>query len=90
MYEYTTQGTCSSKIRFDIQDNKVRGIAFQGGCDGNLKGISLLAEGMDALELIKKLKGVRCGFKQTSCPDQLATAIELAVEAQAKAPAQAH
>ena len=85
MYEYTTQGTCSSKIRFDIRDNKVCGIAFQGGCDGNLKGISILGEGMDAQELVKKLKGVRCGFKQTSCPDQLATAVELAVAAEAKA-----
>jgi uncharacterized protein (TIGR03905 family) len=84
MYEYTTQGTCSSKIRFDIQDNKVCNVAFQGGCNGNLKGISLLVEGMDADELVKKLKGVRCGFKQTSCPDQLATAIELAA-AKAKA-----
>jgi uncharacterized protein (TIGR03905 family) len=85
MYEYTTQGTCSSKIRFDIRDNKVCDVAFQGGCNGNLNGISILAEGMDAHELVKKLKGVRCGFKQTSCPDQLATAIELAVAAEAKA-----
>jgi uncharacterized protein (TIGR03905 family) len=85
MYEYTTQGTCSTKIRFDIRDNKVCDVAFQGGCNGNLNGISILAEGMDPLELIKKLKGVRCGFKQTSCPDQLATALELAVAAQAKA-----
>jgi uncharacterized protein (TIGR03905 family) len=85
MYEYTTQGTCSSKIRFDIRDNKVCDVAFQGGCNGNLNGISLLVEGMDANELIKKLKGVRCGYKQTSCPDQLATAIKLAVDAKAKA-----
>jgi uncharacterized protein (TIGR03905 family) len=84
MYEYTTQGTSSSKIRFDIRDNKVCDVAFQGGCNGNLSGISLLVEGMDANELVKKLKGVRCGYKQTSCPDQLATAIELAVKAQAK------
>jgi uncharacterized protein (TIGR03905 family) len=88
MYEYTTQGTCSTKIRFDIRDNKVCDIAFQGGCNGNLKGISILAEGMDADELIEKLKGVQCGFKPTSCPDQLATAVKLAVEAQAKAQAQ--
>jgi uncharacterized protein (TIGR03905 family) len=87
MYEYATQGTCSSKIRFDLRDNKVCDVAFQGGCNGNLNGISLLVEGMDANELIKKLKGVRCGAKQTSCPDQLATAIELAVEAEAKAKA---
>jgi uncharacterized protein (TIGR03905 family) len=84
MYEYTTQGTCSSKIRFDIRNNKVCDVAFEGGCNGNLKGISVLVEGMDAHELVKKLKGVRCGFKQTSCPDQLATAIGLAVEAKAQ------
>ncbi|MDR3148000.1 MAG: TIGR03905 family TSCPD domain-containing protein [Treponema sp.] len=84
MYEYTTQGTCSSKIRFDIRDNRVCDVAFEGGCNGNLKGISILVEGMDANELVKKLKGVRCGFKQTSCPDQLATAIELVAEAKAK------
>jgi uncharacterized protein (TIGR03905 family) len=85
MYEYTTQGTCSSKIRFDIRDNKVCDVAFQGGCNGNLSGISILAEGMDANELVEKLKGIPCGAKQTSCPDQLATAVKLAVEAEAKA-----
>jgi uncharacterized protein (TIGR03905 family) len=89
MYEYTTQGTCSSKIRFDIRDNKVCDVAFQGGCNGNLNGISILVEGMDANELVKKLTGVRCGSKNTSCPDQLATAIKLAVEAEAKAAATA-
>jgi uncharacterized protein (TIGR03905 family) len=89
MYEYTTRGTCSSKIRFDIRDNKVCDVAFEGGCNGNLKGISALVEGMDADELVKKLKGVICGFKDTSCPDQLATAIGLAVEAKAKEQAQA-
>jgi uncharacterized protein (TIGR03905 family) len=88
MYEYTTQGTCSSRIRFDIRDNRVCDVAFEGGCNGNLTGISALVEGMDANELVKKLKGVRCGFKQTSCPDQLATAIGLAIEAEAKAKAQ--
>jgi uncharacterized protein (TIGR03905 family) len=84
MYEYTTQGTCSAKIRFDIRDNKVHNLSFLGGCDGNLKGISILAEGMDAAELSKRLKGVRCGSKQTSCPDQLARALELVVKEQAK------
>ena len=85
MYEYSTQGTCSSKIRFNIRDNKVCDIAFFGGCNGNLSGISILAEGMDAEELAKKLRGVRCGSKNTSCPDQLAHAIEMAVKAKAKA-----
>jgi uncharacterized protein (TIGR03905 family) len=84
MYEYTTQGTCSTKIRFDIRDNKVRDLSFEGGCNGNLKGISIMAEGMDAAELSKRLKGVRCGSKPTSCPDQLARALELAAKEQAK------
>ncbi|MDR2739596.1 MAG: TIGR03905 family TSCPD domain-containing protein [Treponema sp.] len=82
MYEYNTQGTCSTKIRFDIRDNKVYGLSFTDGCDGNLSGLSLLAEGMEAAELIKRLKGVRCGSKKTSCPDQLARALEKAVKAQ--------
>ncbi|GHU48147.1 TSCPD domain-containing protein [Spirochaetia bacterium] len=84
MYEYTTAGTCSSKIRFDIQDNKVRNLSFVGGCDGNLKGISLMAEGMDAQQLSEQLKGVRCGSKETSCPDQLARALSLVLKEQAK------
>jgi uncharacterized protein (TIGR03905 family) len=83
MYEYNTQGTCSTKIRFDIRDNKVYGLSFTDGCDGNLKGLSLLAEGMEAAELIGRLKGVRCGSKKTSCPDQLARALEKAVKARA-------
>jgi uncharacterized protein (TIGR03905 family) len=81
MFEYKTQGTCSSKIHFDIKDDKVCDLAFEGGCDGNLKGISVLADGMDAKELIKRLKGLRCGYKNTSCPDQLAHALELALKA---------
>jgi uncharacterized protein (TIGR03905 family) len=84
MYEYTTQGTCSSKIKFDIRDNKVHNLSFTNGCDGNLKGISLLAEGMEAADLIKRFKGLRCGSKNTSCPDQLARALERAVKAEAK------
>jgi uncharacterized protein (TIGR03905 family) len=81
MYEYTTQGTCSTKIKFDIRDNRVYGLSFTDGCPGNLSGLSLLAEGMEAAELIRLLKGVRCGAKKTSCPDQLARALEKAVKA---------
>ncbi|MFP3042130.1 TIGR03905 family TSCPD domain-containing protein [Treponema primitia] len=81
MYEYKTQGTCSSKITFDIRDNRVYDLSFTDGCNGNLSGISILAEGMEAAELIKRLKGVRCGSKKTSCPDQLAKALERAVKA---------
>ncbi|MDR0561402.1 MAG: TIGR03905 family TSCPD domain-containing protein [Spirochaetaceae bacterium] len=80
MFEYSTVGTCSRKIRFNIKDNKVQDIAFEGGCNGNLKGISILAEGMEPGELIKRLKGVDCGGRGTSCPDQLATAVSKALE----------
>ncbi|MDR1319634.1 MAG: TIGR03905 family TSCPD domain-containing protein [Treponema sp.] len=76
MYEYKTSGTCSTKIRFDIRDGKVYSLAFDKGCDGNLKAVSVLAEGQEAGELIKKLKGLRCGGKTTSCADQLARALE--------------
>ena len=80
MFEYKTQGTCSSLIRFSIEDGKVHSISFQNGCDGNLKGISSLCEGMDARKLIESLKGIQCGRKPTSCPEQLARAVELALE----------
>jgi uncharacterized protein (TIGR03905 family) len=76
MYEYKTQGTCSTAIHFDIRDGKVYSVSFDDGCNGNLKSISILAEGMAAEELIKKLKGVQCGKKGTSCGDQFARALE--------------
>ena len=79
---YKTQGTCSTEINFELRDRKVHSVSFLGGCDGNLKSIGILAEGMDAEELVKKLKGVRCGRKKTSCGDQLATAIAQALEPQ--------
>ena len=76
MFEYKTKGTCSSKIHFDIKDGKVKNISFEDGCNGNLKALSILAEGMDAKELITRLKGIRCGSRKTSCGDQLACAVE--------------
>jgi uncharacterized protein (TIGR03905 family) len=76
MFEYKCSGTCSTKIHFDITDNKVYNVSFENGCQGNLKGISVLVDGMDAQELIRKLKGTLCGFRNTSCPDQLARAVE--------------
>jgi uncharacterized protein (TIGR03905 family) len=76
MYEYKTQGTCSTAVHFDIRGGKVYSVSFDGGCDGNLKALSVLAEGMEAEELIQKLKGVRCGKKGTSCGDQFARALE--------------
>ncbi len=79
MMKYRTKGTCSREIEFDIRDGRVRDVQFVGGCNGNLQGIGRLVEGMEAKECIEKLKGIRCGFKETSCPDQLAKALEKAL-----------
>ena len=74
------RGVCSRSVSFDIDDNHiVTEISFNGGCNGNLKGISALCEGLKAEEIIKRVKGIRCGFKSTSCPDQLAEALEEAL-----------
>lgn len=78
-YSYKTKGTCSVKIDFDIIDGKVYNVAFLGGCNGNLKGISALVEGMPVEEVIAKCNGIKCGFKPTSCPDQLANALTTAL-----------
>ncbi len=78
-FEYRTQGTCSSKIQFEIEDGIVKSVNYYGGCNGNLQGISALVSGMPAEKVIEQLKGIKCGMKQTSCPDQLATALELAL-----------
>lgn len=75
-FEYTTRGTCSRTILFDITDNKVKNVQFIGGCNGNLKGIGALVEGMDVDEAISRLEGITCGPKSTSCPDQLAQALK--------------
>ncbi len=75
-YEYKTQGTCSQKIFFEIEDNKVKNVKFLGGCNGNLQGIGKLVEGMDIDEVITRLEGIHCGMKPTSCPDQLAAALK--------------
>lgn len=76
MLQYKTKGTCSSLITFDVQDNKLTHVEFTGGCNGNLKGIGKLVEGMDIDDVIKRLEGVTCGYKPTSCPDQLAAALK--------------
>lgn len=78
-YEYKTKGTCSQKIFFDIEDGKVKNVQFLGGCNGNLKGIGALVEGQDARDVINRLEGTTCGFKSTSCPDQLAKALKEAL-----------
>lgn len=77
---YRTKGTCSQTIQFDLTDGKVYNVKFIGGCDGNLKGISKLVEGRNAAEVITQLEGIRCGFKSTSCPDQLAQALKQALD----------
>lgn len=77
---FKPQGVCSQKIDFDIQDGKVVNVQFLGGCSGNTQGISRLVEGMDVNEAISRLEGIRCGFKNTSCPDQLAKALKQAIE----------
>ena len=74
-YQYKTKGTCSQQIFFEIEDGKVRNVQYLGGCNGNLQGIGKLVEGMEATEVISRLKGIQCGAKPTSCPDQLATAL---------------
>jgi uncharacterized protein (TIGR03905 family) len=76
MYEYATKGTCATLIHFNIRDHRVYGVSFENGCNGNLKALSALAEGMDAGELIGKLKGIQCKTRGTSCADQLARAVE--------------
>jgi len=78
-YRHRNSGTCSTWVQFDIESGKLYNVLFTGGCNGNLKGISALLEGMDAEEAIRKLKGLKCGFKSTSCPDQLSRAIEEAL-----------
>lgn len=77
---FSPKGVCSSKIEFDLDGNIVRNISFQGGCNGNLKAISVLADGMTVQELKDRLLGIKCGFKSTSCSDQLAQALIAAAE----------
>ena len=74
-YTYRTKGTCSRSITFDIEDGVVRNVQCEGGCNGNLKGIGAIVDGMKVEDVIDKLSGIRCGFKSTSCPDQLAQAL---------------
>lgn len=78
---YKTRGTCSTQIDLDVEDGIVRNVKFTNGCNGNLQGISKLVEGMKAEDAIEKLRGIKCGFKSTSCPDQLSYAIEAAIKA---------
>ena len=77
-YSYQTKGTCSREILFEVEDGIVKNVQFIGGCNGNLKGIASLVEGMDIDEVISRVEGIRCGTKVTSCPDQLAQALTAA------------
>ena len=77
-YTYKTKGVCSQMISFEVEDGKVQNVQFFGGCNGNLKGIGALVEGMDIDDVIARVEGIRCGMKATSCPDQLAQALKAA------------
>lgn len=76
--DFKPTGVCAQNIHFDIVDNKVTNVSFLGGCNGNLKGISSLVEGMNVEDVISRLEGIECGRKPTSCPDQFATALKQA------------
>ncbi len=78
-HTYLPQGTCSRKMTVELDGNIIKSVSIEGGCNGNLQGISRLVEGMDAHEAIERMKGIRCGFKRTSCPDQLSIALEQAL-----------
>lgn len=80
-YTYRTKGVCSQMISFEINDNKLSNVQFFGGCNGNLKGIGALVEGMDIDDVIARVEGIKCGMKSTSCPDQLAKALKEAKNA---------
>jgi uncharacterized protein (TIGR03905 family) len=75
-FSYKTNGVCSRKILVDVEDGIVKQVRFEGGCNGNTKGISALVEGMKVEDVIKRLEGIKCGFKNTSCPAQLAEALK--------------
>ena len=79
-YSFKPHGVCARMISFEIEDNIVKNVRFSGGCSGNTQGLSALAAGMTADEIFNKLSGIRCGFKGTSCPDQLAKAVAEAVK----------
>ena len=79
-YQYRTKGVCARSITFDIVDGVVANVKFEGGCNGNTQGVSRLIEGMPVEEAIHRMEGIRCGFKSTSCPDQLAQALKEALQ----------
>lgn len=76
-FSFRPRGVCSQMMDIEVEDNKLKSLKVMGGCSGNLQGISKLVEGMDIDEVINRLEGIRCGFKNTSCPDQLAKALKM-------------
>jgi uncharacterized protein (TIGR03905 family) len=82
VYTYKTKGTCSSYINLELEGNIIKKVEFVNGCHGNTKGIAKLVEGMTAEEIKKRLSGIQCGRKSTSCPDQLAKAVDEAIHFQ--------
>lgn len=82
-YEYQTRGTCSRKIKVDLEGDIIQEVEFTGGCNGNTKGLSAIVKGMKAQDVIDRFQGITCGFRKTSCPDQLAKALAQALANQA-------
>lgn len=81
-YIYKTKGTCAYAIEVELDGNIIKSVSFAGGCNGNLKGISKIVEGMTVEQVVEKFSGITCGYKNTSCPDQLAIAVKEAYENQ--------
>lgn len=75
-FEYAPKGVCSRKFTIQVEDGKIGDIAIVGGCSGNLQGLAALLKGMQVEEAIQRMEGIRCGFKSTSCPDQMAQALK--------------
>lgn len=75
-YEYRPSGVCSRRFLFEIENNVIQSLSVEGGCNGNLQGIGALVKGMEVKDVVARLKGIACGMKSTSCPDQIATALE--------------
>lgn len=78
-YQYKPKGVCSRRITFELENGRVHNVSFEGGCNGNAQGLSRLIEGMPAEEAVQRLSGIKCGFKNTSCPDQLSLALRQAL-----------
>ena len=83
-YTYKPKGVCSRQMNLELENGKIKSVQIIGGCDGNLKGISRLVEGMTVEDAVSRIKGIRCGYKETSCPDQLAQALTAALEMEKK------